>query len=119
MKVKSAKTKNLVAKSNWAEDELSVSGNTDALPVKKKKASKKISLEKPAKAAKKEKVKKKRAQKPSSESSDEEEYGGAMSDKLKEIDPEFYKVIENAQRTVFHVKFTTIRMIFFLSLNST
>lgn len=114
MKVKSAKTKNSVAKSNWAEDELSVSGNTDASPVKKKKASKKISLEKPAKATKKDKIKKKRAQKPSNESSDEEEYGASL-DKLKEIDPEFYKVIQNAQRMVFQVKFTTMRMCFSFS----
>lgn len=93
MKIKSGKKKNLVTKSNWAEDNVSESGNADVIPVKKKKKElKKTSIEKPTKPSKKDKVKKKVSKKQSKDSSDEEEYGAPV-DKLKTIDPEFYKVI--------------------------
>lgn len=100
MKIKSAKKKNLVTKSNWAEDNVSESGNADVIPVKKKKELKKTSIEKPTKPSKKDKVKKKVSKKQSKDSSDEDEYGASL-DKLKTIDPEFYKVIMHKTFCIF------------------
>lgn len=100
MKIKSGKKKNLVTKSNWAEDNVSESGNADVIRVKKKKELKKTSIEKPTKPSKKDKVKKKVSKKQSKDSSDEEEYGAPV-DKLKTIDPEFYKVIMHKTFCIF------------------
>lgn len=95
MKVKSVKSKKSVAKPNWAEDDLSDNVSNAVLPRKKKNKAKKVaaSSEKTIKkvGGKSDKMKKKKAKKAATESSDDEDDGAPM-DKLKEIDPEFYKV---------------------------
>ncbi|XP_031630532.1 nucleolar complex protein 2 homolog [Contarinia nasturtii] len=94
MKTKKLNTKKVVAKPKWAEeDDVSDSANNEVLPEKKKKKLKKvIKTAKTTKDTKAEKVKKK-SKNQSNNSSDDENYGASL-DKLKEIDPEFYKFLE-------------------------
>lgn len=90
MKVKKVKSNKTAVKLNWAEDDLSDTANKKVTtPVKKKKKTVE-SVEKISKVAKVEKIKNK-AKKQSNEGSDDESHGASL-DKLKEIDPEFYKV---------------------------
>lgn len=97
MKVKKVQSKKVITKPNWAEDDLSNAANNDVEPPKKKEKVKKLkkvknASEKGGKVAKAEKVKKKtKKQSSDDDGSDGEEYGASL-DKLKEIDPEFYKV---------------------------
>lgn len=99
MKVKSVKVKKAVSKpkNDWNEDDAS-----DAEPTvtpkelkKKKKESKKVAKAN-GKPIKKEKLKKKKIKKEAenSDESENEEYDASGLDKLKEIDPEFYKFLE-------------------------
>lgn len=97
MKMKKIQTKKIITKPDWAEDDLSNVANNDIVPLKKKEKVKKVkkiknASEKTGKVAKTEKVKKKtKKQSSDDDGSDGEEYGASL-DKLKEIDPEFYKV---------------------------
>lgn len=84
MKIKSVKKKG--TKANWAEDDLSETTNAEIAQPKKTKVSKvaKKSVEKVNK-------KNKTSKKDGESSSDDENFDGSLN-KLKEIDPEFYKV---------------------------
>lgn len=112
--MKSVKPKKSAEKSNWAEDDLSDAANNEVLPQKKQKKVKKAAKlpEKAVKSSKVPKTKKKGAKPQSSVSSDEEDYGASL-DKLKEIDPEFYKVTN----TVLPVAYD-LNIILVLFLNS-
>lgn len=102
MKVKSAKLdkiavkpKKIIAKPNWEEDD--VSGGNKVLPEKLKKRKKTKKTEVSSEnmvtiSAKSKKIKKNKTKKSVTNSSDDEDYDAPI-DKLKEIDPEFYKVM--------------------------
>lgn len=107
MKVKSVKVKKLVAKpskNEWAEDSIADTADSiEEMPtvVKKKKKKVKESDETSIKSTvfKEKKIKKKlkKVVQPKCDESDQsetEEYNSASLDKLKEIDPEFYKYLE-------------------------
>lgn len=93
MKIKNVQLKKAISKPSWAEDDSSNSAaNHEALAQKKKK-----NLEKAFKISKtnkraKGKTTKKSEKRSGANSSDEEDYDASI-DKLKKIDPEFYKVL--------------------------
>lgn len=93
MKVDVVKTKKAGTKPKWAEDDVPDSDNNAVKLQKKKKVSTKISMDKPTKKVKGEKLKMKAAKKEPKKTSNDEH--GASLDKLKEIDPEFYKVTKD------------------------
>lgn len=84
-------TKKTAAKPKWDEDEVSDSANNEVVPEKKKNKLKKVAKAAETKKDGKAKKIKKKSKKESDDSSDDENYGASL-DKLKEIDPEFYKV---------------------------
>lgn len=86
-KTKKIQTDKEIVKSNWAEDDLSNS----AINETKKKKTKKILFPKTRKSTETIKNEKKNTKEPFNESSDDEDHG-ALLNKLREIDPEFYKV---------------------------
>lgn len=102
MKVKSAKSdrigvksKKIIAKSNWAEDDVSEAKKVLPEKLKKKKNIKKteeFSEKMETVSAKSKRIKKKKTKKPVANSSDDEDLDAPI-EKLKEIDPEFYKVM--------------------------
>lgn len=92
VKNKIIKTKKNVATSNWNEDDVSNATNeVDKKKVKPKPNSKDAAVI-AGKMKKTKKEKKKNMSKGSKKGSDDENFGASL-DKLKEIDPAFYKVI--------------------------
>lgn len=100
-KGKSGKTKKNVVKKNWDEDDISVT-HSDVLGGKKKKSEN--TMENFGAATKKNmksgKVKKKMVRKGAKKTSDDDDFGASLN-KLKEIDPEFYKVMPSAVHFIF------------------
>lgn len=94
-KGKSDKNKKNIIKSNWDEDDISVIASEKLIDKKKKKKSGNTLKHLAAadqKIAKDNKINKKMVKKGAKKGSDVDDFGVSL-DKLKEIDPEFYKVI--------------------------
>lgn len=91
-KSKGGKVKKNVVKSNWDEDDLSVAQNSVLVDKKKKSVNTMKDEGAARKTVKDGKIKKKLVKKGTKKSSDDNDFGASL-DKLKEIDPEFYKVI--------------------------
>lgn len=89
------KNKKNIPKSNWDEDDVSVATRNVLVDKKKKKSGNANDNLVPAagKIAKDKKIKKKLVNKGAKKSSNVDDDFGASLDKLKEIDPEFYKVM--------------------------
>lgn len=96
VKVKSYKTKMNVLKSNWAEDDLSIktSGLLESKKKKKLKKPAKHSEKLAAEIAKNDHIKRKEVRKAAKDGTDDDDFKASL-DKLKEIDPDFYKVIKS------------------------
>lgn len=85
-------TKKSAIKSNWDEDDISVTPNNVTVVKKKKSANAmKDSTAAVRKTVKDGKITKKMSKKGAKKASDDDDFGASLN-KLKEIDPEFYKV---------------------------
>lgn len=92
MKVKRVKTKKNIIKSNWDEDDVSATTSNVLMDIKKSKNTTKHFETAAQKTSKTVKIKKKKIEQGVKNGSSNDEFGASL-DKLKEIDPDFYKVM--------------------------
>lgn len=94
------KTKKKAIKSDWDEDDTSNTQSVVLVGKKKKSENTMKELASTTKIVKDGKMKKKMAKKGTKKSSDVDDFGASL-DKLKDIDPEFYKVTSPSSTIYF------------------
>lgn len=103
------KTKKNAIKSEWDENDTSITQNAVLVGKKKKSVNTMKAFEAATKTVADGKIKKKMAKKNTKKPSDVDDFGASL-DKLKEIDPEFYKVM-SASSTFFALSMNDVERI--------